>query len=209
MFSNTKRAWSQIQKKTYLQTPGLVTEAENNNRLHCGYLTCFAQEPRGFSSPCTGHRDVDIKQIDCQIFLQKKKGLNSGSAENLGSANIPSHVQVPARGGEHLYEGTRKLGGLQSTKSLWLFISRVLATNEEESVFFPLGSAVITMHGSSPFWSPNSNWGFCLLIFYNWDPHSCNKRQISRRKTNSSLLTCIPSVLPEMAQTTTLNSISS
>ena len=48
-------------------------KAVNNNKLYCGDLTYFAQQPWSFSSPCAGHQNVDLKQTDCQIFLQEKK----------------------------------------------------------------------------------------------------------------------------------------
>ena len=57
---------------------------------------------------------VDLKQIDCQIFLQQK-WICSGSAENcnLGCATMMSHVQVSTwQGKETVFTGRkRKLEG--------------------------------------------------------------------------------------------------
>ena len=59
---------------------------------------------------------VDLKQIDCQLFLQQRR-IYLGSAENchLGSASMVSQMQVPAlQGKENTFiEGKRKLGGLK------------------------------------------------------------------------------------------------
>ena len=56
--------------------------------------------------------DVDLRQIDFQLFLQHKR-VYSGSAEN-GSATMASHVQVPSKNGKEnaFTEGKRNLGGL-------------------------------------------------------------------------------------------------
>lgn len=81
-------------------------------------LVCsLAPETLGvFFGSCTGHQNIDLKQIDCQIFLQQK-WVYSGSAENhsLGSATVASFRRVPAQQGEesYFYRGKRKLGGLQ------------------------------------------------------------------------------------------------
>ena len=56
-----------------LSNTGVSEKAVNNNKLYCGYLTYFVQQPWSFSSPCAGHQNVDLKQTNCQIFLQKKK----------------------------------------------------------------------------------------------------------------------------------------
>ena len=54
-----------------------------------------------------GHQNVDLKQVDFQLFLQQKKKkkkkkkekIYSLSAENfnLGSATMTSHVQMPTQ----------------------------------------------------------------------------------------------------------------
>ena len=50
-------------------------------------------------------------------------------------------------------------------KSLWFFIGWVLAGKEASSFLF--GSAIIAGYESAPLWSPDSNWGFCLVFFTN------------------------------------------
>lgn len=58
---------------------------------------------------------VDLKHIDCQLFLQQKQ-IYSGSGENCnsGCATIAGHMQVPAkqRKENSFIEGKGKLGGL-------------------------------------------------------------------------------------------------
>ena len=63
---------------------------------------------------------VDLKQIDCQMYLQQK-WVYLGSAENCnsGSATRVSHVQAPPGQGKDIcIAEKRKLGGLRSTESM-------------------------------------------------------------------------------------------
>ena len=132
----------------------------------------LAPEPLGvFFSPCTGHQNVDLKQIDCQIFLQER-WIYSGSAENcnLGSATMVSFRQVPAQQGEEnsFIEGKGSWEGYSKQGVLWLFFGWVLARREEESFVLLLSSAIVTRCESPLSGLPTLfNLGFCLLIFYN------------------------------------------
>ena len=69
---------------------------------------------------------VDLKQIDCQIFLQQR-WVYSGSAENCSSSFAtrvtPCASPQRARDVEHFYKGKRKLRGLFIKESMafhWL-----------------------------------------------------------------------------------------
>ena len=59
--------------------------------------------------------DIDLKQVDCQLFLQQK-WVYTGSTKNCnsGPATMASHMQVRAqqREAKSFKEGKRKLGGL-------------------------------------------------------------------------------------------------
>ena len=65
----------------------------------------------------------------------------------------------------------------------------------KESFFFLLSSDIITVCENYLSWFPNSNWGFCLLIFLHtlpfwildWDTLVI-KSQITRRKRNRNLI---------------------
>ena len=54
-----------------------VREQKSQPRLDYQYCTCLltSLEPSGvFSDPSKAHQTADLKHIDCQIFIQKKKG---------------------------------------------------------------------------------------------------------------------------------------
>lgn len=71
-----------------------------------------------------GHQNVNLKQIDCQIFLQSRWAY-SGSVENcsLGPVTVGSHVQSPciAREEELFYKGENE--------------ARMATVNEESMAF--------------------------------------------------------------------------
>ena len=70
------------------------------------------------SGPSMSHQNVDLKQIDCQIFLQPRWAY-SGSAENcsLGPVGIycgkPCTSPCIAREEELFYKGEKEAGMLQ------------------------------------------------------------------------------------------------
>ena len=102
-------------------------------------------------------RSVDLKQIDCQIFLQQR-WLYLRSAENCNSvsATIASHMQVLTwQGKRNTFCREEKKIGRALIKSLWLFIGWVLTRREEESFFFLLDCAIITECESSHLCFPN------------------------------------------------------
>lgn len=70
-----------------------------------------------------GHQNVDLKQIDCQIFLQSRWAY-SGSVENcsLRLVTVGSHVQVLALPGKkNSYKGGKE--------------ARMATVNEESMAF--------------------------------------------------------------------------
>ena len=80
---------------------------------------------------------------------------------NLQSWRVTS--KSPAKIENTFIDGKRSWeGGVN--KAPWFFIGWVLARKEEEPFSFLLGLAVITGCESSPYWSPNSNLGFCVLV---------------------------------------------
>ena len=64
-----------------------------------------------------GHQNDNLKQIECQMFLQKIKSKNkrlySGSAKNciLVSATVESHMQVPEQPGKKISH-REEVGGI-------------------------------------------------------------------------------------------------
>ena len=60
--------------KEYLQTPGSVRKAVRDNVLNCGtapVCSLALETSRIFSGPLRGHQNVDLKQIDFQLFIQQ------------------------------------------------------------------------------------------------------------------------------------------
>ena len=94
---------------------------------------------------------------------------------------------------DHLHWKNRKFGGHQWTSSPCFFL--LAETLGKESFFFLLSSDIITVCENYLSWFPNSNWGFCLLIFLHtlpfwildWDTLVI-KSQITRRKRNRNLI---------------------
>ena len=78
---------------------------------------------------------VDLKQIECQIFLQQRwVYLASSESCNSGSVPMVSHVQFPPKQGKGPFTAEkRKLGGLCPAKSLWLFLAESLLVTESLS----------------------------------------------------------------------------
>ena len=92
-------------RNTYPQTPGSVRKAVSNQpRSH----------PGSSLDSHTGHLNVDLKQINCQLFLQQK-WVYSSSAKNCSSesATIANRMQVLSKNGKEnsFIKGKRKLGG--------------------------------------------------------------------------------------------------
>lgn len=107
------------------------------------------------SGPLVGHPDVNLKQVDCQVFLQQR-WIYSGSAENCSSesATMVSHMQVPyCKGQRKLLQRWGKEAGRAVEKSPRLFIGLVLSRKDGES-FFLLDSAMVS--GCELFWSFSS-----------------------------------------------------
>ena len=119
-----------------------------------------------------GHQNVDLKQIDCQIFLQSRWAY-SGSVENcsLGPVTVGSHVQVLALPGKkNSYKGGKE--------------ARMATVNEESMAFhwMSLCQEGRGVFGQQRWWALLSLstecesllclvswlfiWDFCLLIFY-------------------------------------------
>ena len=117
------------------------------------------------------------KQIDCQMFLCLR-WVFPGSADNcdLESAVLMSPMQIPPQRGEkHAFiKRKRELGGLQWTKSWWLFIGWVFAREEGVSLFFLSSSAVLAGRKSSAFCSPDSIQ--LKFLFINLQPQSSRKQ---------------------------------
>ena len=59
-------------------------------------------------------------------------------------------MKIPPQQGEHFTEG-KKVGRATINQELSLFSDAVLARREEESLFFLLGSAIMTDHESTLF----------------------------------------------------------
>lgn len=146
-----------------LSNTGVSEKAVNNNKLYCGYLTYFVQQPWSFSSPCAGHQNVDLKQTDCQIFLQKKKKFNFESTENLGSANMASYIQAPALQGKEstFMEGRGNCEGCSPQRALGFSLAQFLQQKKRS-----LSSSSWALLSSLCMGSPLSglptvsNWGF-------------------------------------------------
>ena len=95
-----------------------------------------------FSGPCTGHQNVDPKQIDCQIFLPQR-WVNLGSAENcnLGSATMVSHREVPKQQGkENSYKEEKEVGRAIVNRAHGFPLAELLP--RKKSLFFLLSSAI-------------------------------------------------------------------
>ena len=100
-------------------------------------------------------RFVDLKQIDCQIFLQQR-GVYSELAENCNSrsTNVGSHVQVPAWQGEDTLPGRKgswEGSSQESTAFPWLSpcqersLSAVLPGGEGSHSGLPLYSSEVSV----------------------------------------------------------------
>ena len=81
---------------------------------------------------------VDLKQRECQIFLQQRwVYLESSESCDSGSVPMVSHVQLPRRRGKGPSKaGKRKLAGLCSAKSLWLFLAESLLVTKNLSTSY-------------------------------------------------------------------------
>ena len=111
---------------------------------------------------------LDLKQIDWQIFL-RQMWVYSGSAENcnLGSATMGSHMQVPTQ--NMFIEQGRKLGEGAVVNKEFMAFHCLSSCQERRWIFFLLGSAMVLSVRAPLSGLPTLfNWGFCLLIFYNF-----------------------------------------
>ena len=84
---------------------------------------------------------VDLKQIDCQIFLQPR-WIYSGSPENcsLGSATVGSHMQVPEGEGRNTFiEGEKEAGRATVNKEFKAFHWLSPCQERRGVILLPLG----------------------------------------------------------------------
>ena len=143
--------------KTSLQIPGYVSQAVTNNGLDCEYWTCLcssALELSGIlSGPCMCHQNVDLKQIDCCVFLQQWQAY-LGLAESCNSGYKPWRATCKssyAKEGEIFCREKKTVFFLVSKESIafhWL------SHCTERRVFFPLGSAIVVGCKCSSFGFP-------------------------------------------------------
>ena len=106
--SNTNRAEAHIQEKNMPSNSRASENSREQLALNCGYLIFLFTIPgaiRGLLWSLMGYQNVDLKQIDCQLFLQQK-WVQSELAENcnLRSATMVSHVQVPSWQEENTFQ---------------------------------------------------------------------------------------------------------
>ena len=92
-------AEGQIQEENLPTSPKVSEKSSEHSGLSVGTapICSPASDSLGvLSGPHTGHHKVDLKQIDCQLFLQQK-WVYSVSAKNCSSrsATMVSHVQIP------------------------------------------------------------------------------------------------------------------
>ena len=109
---------------------------------------------------------VDLKQTDCQLFLQQR-WVYSGSIENcsLWSAIMVSHAQVPqtARERECFYRKEKGVGRAIINKVPMLLIGWVLARKVLPYCWALMSQGMRAFPSGIP---TLFNWGFCILIFY-------------------------------------------
>ena len=106
----------------------------------------------------------------------------------LKSVTKASHVQVLTwqRKKTTFIERT---GSLEDISEQAVHIFLLAETLGKEYFFFLFSSDIITVCENYLSWFPNSNWGFCLLIFFthstllnSWLRHSCNKKSDYQEK---------------------------
>ena len=146
-------------------------KAVGNRGLNCWSHTHLPTSPgvfRCFLWSLYGFQNVDIKQIDCQIFLQER-WVYSGSAEfyfrvfNHEEPHRSPHIHEKE---PSFIEGKRELDDCSQWRVHGFFVGWVYARKQEVS-FFLLGSVIIAGY-ESPLSDPPTlfNWGFYLLLFF-------------------------------------------
>ena len=133
--------------------------------------------------------NCDLKQIDWHIF-HKQRQIHLGSLENFNSGRVTlgSLVQVLWQGKENAFiEGAKEVWRTKVNKVSMLF------TGCE-----PLRRDIFLLHVGlhNPPWiwelpllTPNSTWGFWLLIFYIMNPAWKNREPRRWKKGEWSLMT--------------------
>ena len=119
-----------------------------------------APEPMGvFSGPWMGHQNVDLNQIVWQLFPQRWKTDLFKISRGL-QFGVFNHGELPssrcmASEGEGFYSGAK--GSWEATVNTIPGFSLTESLPGKVSLwgFFLLGSATVTGHESSPFWSPD------------------------------------------------------
>ena len=122
---------------------------------------------------------VDLKQRECQIFLQQRwVYLESSESCDSGSVPMVSHVQLPRRQGKGPSKaGKRKLAGLCSAKSLWLFLAEsLLVTKNLSTSYWVHAQLLICVRLFVTPWTVASqaplSMGFTRQGYWSWLPFS-------------------------------------
>lgn len=139
-------------------------------------LVCSpANKPLGvFSGPHRAQQNVDLQQIS-RHFSSKDGFIQDHQRIGIWGLQTVNLVQVlpsppPMAREEHFYRGGKESWEGNSKHSPWFFIEWIPARKEKSS-FFILSFALITWHGSSPFWPLKSiclRFLFIIIIFFSF-----------------------------------------
>ena len=145
-------------RKLYLQTPGQEKPwATIGSTVDTTPVCSPTLELLGiFYGPCTGHQTVGLKEIHCQLSLQRR-WIYLGSAENcnLGFVNSESCREFPRQQGkENFYKEEKKVERAIVNRVRGFPLAELLPG--QKSLFLLVRLCPITGHECSPFWFPNS-----------------------------------------------------